>query len=85
MHPSCHSLVCPASPQCCFFSDVVGFATISCNLEPRKVADVLDRLCSKLDELSHDHNVFKVETIGDAHSTHFTLFHQMIVCLAMQA
>lgn len=48
-----------------FFSDIVGFTTISSELEPRKVADMLDRLYTKLDDLSHTHDLFKVETIGD--------------------
>lgn len=48
-----------------FFSDIVGFTNISSELEPRKIADMLDRLYTKLDALSRKHDVFKVETIGD--------------------
>ena len=51
-----------------FFSDVVGFTEISSQLSPLKISDMLDRLYSKFDELSRHHNVFKVETIGDAYS-----------------
>jgi guanylate cyclase, other len=50
-----------------FFSDIVGFTTISSSLDPRKVADMLDRLYSVFDELSIKHDVFKVETIGDSY------------------
>jgi guanylate cyclase len=47
-----------------FFSDVVGFTTISGTLPPDKVSCMLDRLYWKFDELSFLHSVFKVETIG---------------------
>lgn len=43
-----------------FFSDIVGFTNISSNLDPRKVARMLDRLYQKFDDLSHKHDVFKV-------------------------
>mmetsp|Transcript_25785 Transcript_25785/g.76132 ORF Transcript_25785/g.76132 Transcript_25785/m.76132 type:complete len:1240 (-) Transcript_25785:267-3986(-) len=49
-----------------FFSDIVGFTTISHSMTPRKVSDMLDRLYIKFDALSRQHCVFKVETIGDA-------------------
>jgi guanylate cyclase len=48
-----------------FFSDTVGFADISSALEPRKIVNMLDHLCSKFDNLSHKHGAFKVETIGE--------------------
>ena len=50
-----------------FFSDIVGFTKISSSLPPIKVSDMLDRLYSKFDNLSHQHDIFKVETIGDAY------------------
>lgn len=50
-----------------FFCDIVGFTTISSELDPRKVAGMLDRLYTKFDELSREHDIFKVETIGDAY------------------
>lgn len=49
-----------------FFSDIVGFTNIAGELSPWKVSDLLDRLYSKFDTLSRKHDVFKVETIGDA-------------------
>ena len=49
-----------------FFSDIVGFTAMSASLSPLKVSNMLDRLYEKLDKLSHKHNIFKVETIGDA-------------------
>ena len=50
-----------------FFSDIVGFTNISGTLPPRKVADMLDRLYQKFDALTEKHDIFKVETIGDAY------------------
>jgi class 3 adenylate cyclase len=35
-------------------------------MDPRKVANMLDRLYQKFDLLSHKHELYKVETIGDA-------------------
>jgi len=50
-----------------FFSDIVGFTKMSATLEARKVAQMLDRLYTKFDKLSRRHDIFKVETIGDAY------------------
>jgi len=49
-----------------FFSDVVGFSAMSRALSPEKVADLLDRLYTRFDELTRLHDIFKIETIGDA-------------------
>ncbi|KAG7353799.1 adenylate/guanylate cyclase [Nitzschia inconspicua] len=50
-----------------FFSDIVGFTDISSKLDPLKISDMLDRLYHSFDALSDYHDVFKVETIGDAY------------------
>eukprot|EP00980_Cylindrotheca_fusiformis_P006581 scaffold1387_cov103-Cylindrotheca_fusiformis.AAC.3 len=49
-----------------FFSDIVRFTDISRALPPVKVCQMLDRLYLAFDALANKHEVFKVETIGDA-------------------
>ena len=49
-----------------FFSDIVGFTEMSSQMDARKVHSLLDRLYAKFDDLSVQHDVYKVETIGDA-------------------
>ncbi|KAL7539016.1 hypothetical protein ACHAWF_006271 [Thalassiosira exigua] len=50
-----------------FFSDIVGFTDVAAALTPDQVSDLLDRLYLKFDALSRKHDVFKIETIGDAY------------------
>lgn len=49
-----------------FFSDIVHFTDISRTFSPGKVCDMLDRLYVAFDNLASKHQLFKVETIGDA-------------------
>ncbi|CAJ1945944.1 unnamed protein product [Cylindrotheca closterium] len=49
-----------------FFSDIVRFTDISRTLSAVKVCEMLDRLYLAFDALANKHEVFKVETIGDA-------------------
>jgi len=59
----------PENRECVtvFFSDIVGFTDISASVSPMKVSDMLDRLYQGFDDLSLAHDVFKIETIGDAY------------------
>ncbi|KAL3158747.1 hypothetical protein ABBQ32_011475 [Trebouxia sp. C0010 RCD-2024] len=50
-----------------FFSDIVGFQTLSTELPPQEVLSMLDRLYRAFDTLTSKHNLFKVETIGDSY------------------
>ena len=48
-------------------SDIVGFTELSGEMDSAKVADMLDRLYTKLDVIAKELDVFKLETIGDAY------------------
>jgi class 3 adenylate cyclase len=58
----------PENHECItiFFSDVVNYTTVSAELDPQKVSNMLHRFFNRFDALAEKHQVFKVETIGEA-------------------
>ncbi|MBK6760833.1 MAG: tetratricopeptide repeat protein [Ignavibacteria bacterium] len=49
------------------FADLVGFTTISENMEPKEVLDFIERIFTQFDTIIEHHGLVRIKTIGDAY------------------
>ncbi|MGB3494827.1 MAG: PAS domain S-box protein [Elainellaceae cyanobacterium] len=49
------------------FADIVDFTTVSTNISPTDLVDLLNRIFSSFDKLAEKHGLEKIKTIGDAY------------------
>ncbi|WP_218109780.1 adenylate/guanylate cyclase domain-containing protein [Oligoflexus tunisiensis] len=49
------------------FADIVNFSDISHRLAPRELVNYLNEIFTKFDQLTHEHGLEKIKTIGDAY------------------